>query len=174
MVWTSMVSRCQNEKHRAFKHYGARGIAVCDRWLKFENFLADMGEKPVGLSIERVDNNRGYEPSNCRWATMTEQARNRRNNVRYAYDGSMLTVAELSAQTGIDEQVLTDRLAKRGWSVAAALAKGNPARRTITYGGETLRVCDWARKLGWKPQIIWHRIKAGWTVERTLTEPPKD
>jgi hypothetical protein len=74
-----MRYRCQNPKDRAYKWYGARGIKVCERWEKFENFLADMGKRPPGLSLERVDNNKGYEPSNCIWATWTQQMRNRRS-----------------------------------------------------------------------------------------------
>jgi hypothetical protein len=69
-----MISRCHNSTHAAFKNYGARGIAVCERWRNsFENFFADMGPRPTGLSIDRIDNDRGYEPDNCRWATSEEQ-----------------------------------------------------------------------------------------------------
>lgn len=74
MMW----NRCTNEKSGEFSRYGGRGIQVCDRWRTFEAFLADMGERPAGTSIDRIDNERGYEPGNCRWATDTEQNRNRR------------------------------------------------------------------------------------------------
>lgn len=81
-VWATMMQRCANEKDRNYPHYGGRGITVCKRWHKFENFFADMGRKPDGLTIERRDNNKGYRPSNCYWATYTEQARNKRSTVR--------------------------------------------------------------------------------------------
>jgi hypothetical protein len=79
VCWKSMHARCSNPKQRAYAYYGGRGISVCERWNSFENFLADMGERPnPHLSIDRVNNDGNYEPGNCRWATASEQARNKR------------------------------------------------------------------------------------------------
>ena len=76
--WASMIARCTNPSNKRFAIYGGRGITVCKRWMNFRNFLADMGERPKGLSIDRIDNNSGYRPGNCRWTTSVTQARNRR------------------------------------------------------------------------------------------------
>lgn len=81
-VWQNMLARCRNQNHPSYKDYGGRGITVCERWHTFENFFADMGERPSpDLMIERIDNNGNYEPSNCTWTTLYKQLMNRRNTV---------------------------------------------------------------------------------------------
>ena len=77
-VWSSMHQRCTNPKHIRYANYGGRGISVCERWNKFEMFFSDMGRRPAGLTLERVNNDEGYNPANCKWATLSEQNRNRR------------------------------------------------------------------------------------------------
>ena len=71
-IWVGLLSRCYNSKVRIYKYYGGRGIKVCDRWIKFENFYADMGDRPNGLQLDRIDNDKGYSPDNCRWVTPKE------------------------------------------------------------------------------------------------------
>ena len=77
-IWANMKTRCFNPRATQFEYWGGRGITVCERWLLFENFLADMGECPLGLSLDRINNDGNYEAENCRWTTMSQQARNRR------------------------------------------------------------------------------------------------
>lgn len=77
-VWRSMHQRCSNPNHVRYGNYGGRGISVCERWSRFENFFADMGPRPTGLTLERINNAEGYAPDNCKWATWSEQNLNRR------------------------------------------------------------------------------------------------
>jgi len=120
--WAMMRERCLSLANHAYKDYGGRGIMICERWSKFENFFTDMGPKPSRKhSIERIDNNKGYEPGNCKWATALEQANNKRNNVFLTWDGETRTTAEWSRHTGISTQLLWHRLNTLGWSVERAL-----------------------------------------------------
>ena len=109
-IWAGMIGRCENPKDRSFPDYGGRGITVCARWRLFENFLADMGERPRGRSLDRIDNMRGYEPSNCRWATATQQANNTRSVLRVPFHGKMATLREVSDSTGMNIRTLRARI----------------------------------------------------------------
>lgn len=115
-AWARIKTRCYNKKQPIWKHYGARGITVCDRWLGengFENFFADMGLKPSpSHTIERDDVNGNYEPGNCRWATMTEQNRNRRNTIKIEYQGRLMSLKEACAITQTNYYAARCRLKK--------------------------------------------------------------
>lgn len=101
-VWESMKARCENPKHENYHRYGGRGIAVCERWKDYSNFIADMGPRPTPLhTIDRVNNELGYEPGNCRWATHAEQMRNTRRNINITIGGVTKCLADWARERGI-------------------------------------------------------------------------
>ena len=109
--WRDMLRRCQDMSDKAYPSYGGRGITVCDRWLVFENFELDMGNPPTAdLSIDRVDNSKGYYKENCRWATRTQQANNKRNSVRFDFRGENLTIKEIASKYNINWKTLSSRI----------------------------------------------------------------
>jgi hypothetical protein len=124
-TWCRIRQRCENPRNPGFKNYGARGIAVCDRWREdFQHFLDDVGYRPgPGFSLDRIDNERGYEPGNCRWATAKEQARNRRSSRFIVAHGQRKTVAEWSELTGVSPTTISRRLAS-GMTPEQAVASG--------------------------------------------------
>jgi hypothetical protein len=110
-IWRSMLTRCFNPASNAYHDYGARGITVCDRWLSFENFYADMNTRPSpDHTLDRIDNNKGYEPSNCRWATKSEQVSNRRNCIYVDTPTGRITVSEAARRAGISFAAMRSRL----------------------------------------------------------------
>lgn len=120
-TWSRMKERCSRPGARDWDRYGGRGIAVCERWLSFENFFADMGHHPGrGMSLDRIDNNRGYEPGNVRWATAAEQANNRSSNVRIVVDGIEDTATNHARRVGINPDVVIARL-WNGWDPGRAI-----------------------------------------------------
>jgi hypothetical protein len=119
-AWQKMKDRCFNENNSHYEGYGGRGITVCSRWMDFENFYKDMGECPEGCSIDRIDNDSSYMPSNCRWATTSQQMNNTRRNVVIQFNGESLTVAQWENRLGINKGTAYHRL-RRGWSIERAL-----------------------------------------------------
>jgi len=120
-IWSRMKGRCESPAYHHFKDYGGRGITVCERWQRFQNFLDDMGRCPPKMSIERKDVNGNYEPSNCKWATAIEQANNRRNSLILTFNGKTQTVSQWSRELGFIAGTIGRRLA-RGWAAGKALS----------------------------------------------------
>ena len=119
--WESARNRCRNPNSDSF--YGDRGISFAPEWNDFNQFLADMGERPEGSTLDRINNDKGYEPGNCRWATPKQQAFNRRNTHLpefHEFQGKRLRLEEWAAETGINKKTLSTRL-HRGWSLERAL-----------------------------------------------------
>lgn len=110
-TWAGMKDRCYNLNAKNYKFYGGRGIAVCESWLdSFENFLKDMGEKPANFTIERINNNGNYSPSNCKWATMKEQCQNKRGVRNIELNGMIKTISGWAEYSGVGRRTIGRRL----------------------------------------------------------------
>lgn len=121
-VWADMLSRCRNPNHAAYVNYGGRGIKVCDAWHSFQQFLADMGERPPGGLLDRIDNDGDYGPHNCRWSTRKEQNSNRRNCIYVECDGEKVTLRELCRRRNLPYRPIVKRIQDRHWPIELALA----------------------------------------------------
>lgn len=121
--WQRMVQRCSNSNYENYDSYGGRGIKVCERWKKsFTNFLSDMGNKPFPKAhIDRIGNNGDYTPSNCRWVSCKENARNKRNNLVIEWKGKVRTLSQWSELLNINKNTLRDRIYSKNWTIGDAL-----------------------------------------------------
>ncbi len=120
-AWESLKARCLNEKSAQYPDYGGRGITVCERWMRFENFYDDMGETPVSLTLDRIDNDKGYEPGNCRWTDRLTQQANRRVARLLTFHGATKTMEQWAKQYGIGSGTLHQRIFVLGWDMERAL-----------------------------------------------------
>ena len=111
-IWEGAKKRCKSPSCKGYPDYGGRGITFCDRWLDFSNFLEDMGERPDGMTLERIDNSKGYCLENCKWATRKEQGSNKRNNVLVTAFGKTQTIPQWSDETGLSYHTIYLRLRK--------------------------------------------------------------
>lgn len=138
-IWHGMKARTTNPKMRDYPRYGGRGITVCDEWKEsFEAFYRDMGDRPEGLSLERKDNNGPYSKANCVWATVSQQARNRRNNHFLTLNGVRKTIIEWSEETGLTYGTIHGRVWSLGWDDEKALT--TPTRLDARHGQPRGRV----------------------------------
>lgn len=129
--WHSMIQRCCKKKCKAYKDYGGRGIKVCKKWEKFTGFFKDMGAKPNGLSLDRIDNQKGYTKSNCRWTTKQQQARNTRRNVKYKGE----LAVDASKRLGGGRGMVSTRI-KNGWTKQKAFTE--PVDKSNFKGNKVL------------------------------------
>lgn len=134
-IWRGILARCLNKNAVNYHHYGGKGIAVAPRWMEFQNFLNDMGERPRKLSIDRIDGNKGYEPGNCRWVTQKAQVRNRSVTKTVMFQGRERPLAELVEGSGLSYQTVHLRL-KNGWDIEKAI--GTPTSRKSSAQQRTL------------------------------------
>lgn len=181
-IWLAMKSRCSDVKHISYKNYGGRGILVCEEWEDFNTFILDMKPRPSPkYTLERVDNNKGYSPENCVWATRVMQLRNTRRNNMITHLERTQCLSAWADEFGIKYSLLRHRL-KRGWSISDALSEPVAARysekiyspkRFFTINDETMCLAEWARKYGIKNTTLSSRIKRGMDIIEALEAPVK-
>lgn len=133
LSWFSMMRRCFGQNVWNYSQYGGAGVTVCDKWKTFVGFLEDMGERPAGTSLDRIDNNLGYSKENCRWATAKQQARNKKNNVLITISGQTRCVTEWAEVSGIGENALRSRI-RAGWANDRLLTPTEPRRKRKAQG----------------------------------------
>lgn len=173
-IWINMKQRCNYPKDKRYKNYGGRGIKVCQEWeSSFDSFRewALSNGYSDELSIDRIDVNGNYEPSNCRWATQKQQNYNRTNSLYYTYENETHTLYEWSKIYSINYQTLYERLNNRKLSFREAISKGNDNHRMITYNGKTQNLKAWSRELNIKYYTLVNRLRAGWTIKQAFTTP---
>lgn len=176
-TWSTMKARCNNPANSKYGRYGGRGIKVCDRWEdSFEAFLEDMGYRPSDAhSIERKDNDDGYHPENCRWATPAEQALNRSTTHLVEFGGEVMPLADAERSSGLPHSAVAMRL-KHGWDAEKALTtpvrqQKAPIKILVDVGGEQFPLKEACRRLGKKYGTVHARItRYGWSPERALSE----
>lgn len=168
IAYNAMKARCYYQKNKRYERYGGRGIFVCDRWLdSYENFLEDMGRKPSpSHSLERIDFNGIYEPSNCVWATLEQQANNRSNNTIIEINGRKQNISQWSKETGVNRTVILRRI-NRGLSGEALIEKSK--KILITVQGISDTIAGWSKRTGVKASTISARIRVyGWPAEKAV------
>ncbi|GEM_PF-945895 len=176
--WQSMRARCYNSSNPAYRHYGGRGITVCDRWMdSFENFFSDMGRKPSAKhSIERVDVDGNYEPGNCKWATDLEQGQNHQTHHLVTTDGGQVILSEAIRAAGLPAKAVSNRLS-RGWPVDRALktplnaprkVRTRPNAVWVEVDGEPMLLRAACTRLGKPYKTVHARIKRGRAPQEAL------
>lgn len=170
-AWQGMMSRCYKPHNKSYKHYGGRGVKVCDRWHDYKNFLDDIGQKPTHLhSLERENNEKNYEPNNVIWATKKHQNNNKRSNVVIEHGGKTQTLSQWCEELNLPYGTIQARLAV-GWEPSEALTtkvSSMSPERIVTYNGFTGTVADIAKKLGLDRKLINKRLKHGWSVKDAI------
>lgn len=168
----TMIQRCHNPKHPKFHHYGGRGIAVCEEWRGdggADRFLAHIGPRPSSKhEVDRIHNDRGYEPGNVRWATRKEQMQNTRRNRLVTLDGRTQSMTAWENELGVS--TFAYRIA-RGETPERARRPTRGRFRFITHNGRTQNLVEWSRHLGGEASLVATRLHHGWTEEEAVSVP---
>lgn len=173
-IWLGIKTRCLNPRHKSFKAYGAKGILICPLWqTSFLAFYREIGPRPsLTHSVDRIDNLRGYEPGNVRWATPFQQAQNSSLARPIMYQGRTMTAAEWARELGIGYQTIIARLNRHlaPEQVLSTKLLYPPAQR-LEHGGLSLTILEWAQRIGVSKSILKKRLAAGIPLHRALSNP---
>ena len=177
-MWHNMKSRCYSAYRKDYKYYGGKGVEVCDEWINdyfaFQNWALNNGYED-NLTIDRIDSNGNYEPSNCRFITLEEQQRNKCNNLNFTLNGKTQTLSEWGREYGINSATLKDRL-NLGYPFEEAINKKDGILKTsrlYEYEGQVKTLTQWANYYGMSKNCLFERFKRGWSLERSLKTPVK-
>ena len=175
-IWCNMKSRCYAKCNKTNSAYGAKGITVCDEWknsfITFKNWAINNGYTD-DLSIDRINNDGNYEPSNCRWVGRHTQLRNTSRNVYVSFKGVDMVATDVAKDVGINKRTLFKRL-QNGMEIEQAVLKSDFREYEIEFNGETLNLTQWADKIGLSIDGLRKRFKKGWSLERALTTPNRN
>lgn len=175
-TWSNIKTRCYNVNDPHYKNWGGRGITMCDVWkddfLTFHNWAISNGWEP-GLTIERIDNDKGYEPLNCKWITHAEQAKNKQTTHWITFNGKTQSLHDWSIEIGIDEGILERRINYLNWSIERAITEPKVEHSyMVEYQGEVRSLVEWSEILGMSRDILYQRLKVlNWSVDKAFTTP---
>lgn len=175
VIWYNMMKRCYDPKNAKFARYGARGVEVCEDWKNFGLFKlwALSNGYEDNLTIDRINYDGNYEPSNCKWSTNKEQANNRSTNIVVTYKGETSSLKKICDKYNLDYSLVRNRYRKLGWSIEDAIekpkVKETKNKRYITFNGETLRLYQLAKRIGITTHSLTNRLSSGWSIEKALT-----
>ena len=201
--WNAMKQRVLNPKHVAYERYQQLGVSIDPRWMTFANFYTDMGERPIGTSLERRDNRKGYYKENCYWADRKQQMNNTRYNHSVTVGSVTMTVAQWAEYRGLKPITIYSRLYK-GWTaedaifttteegknrasktrqlrvaeekakhVGGSVCYNEQGIRCLTLNGRTLTIREWSNEIGVIPELLDSRIRRGWPVVAALAIPQR-
>lgn len=171
-IWHGMCERCNNPKHSSYEKYGGRGIKICDEWLNSKDFFkwALSNGYKEGLTIDRIDVNGNYEPSNCRWVDWITQANNTSRNHYLTINGETKTVAQWARLNNIPYHHVYRRV-EIGWTVEKAVTTPIKQNMTATYKGKTQTLLEWSKELNCDVKTLYARKKNGWEDEQIIGRP---
>ena len=132
-VWNSMCTRCRCKTHKFYHRYGGRGITVCERWKTFENFYADMCPRPEGMTLERIDNDKGYSKDNCKWASQADQMRNRNTVIRVSVGDKTQCLSEWARELGVSVSSLNMRIQRGMTPLQAVITPIKPKKAKVSH-----------------------------------------